>query len=289
MNVSEDEEEEDDEEEEEGGDERPLIEDEHFEDVFPAHAKVSELRAWSYSNFCVQWKKHFSHVRFFHRVWGVCDFCRKRQVLAPRHRVNADSDEMSDSDEEEMDESEEEISERAARMAVDSALELSDDPSVEEVNNAMERVSQVIEEQVHHREVRDQEWMDHLDQAWESRKTYKRAIISMISEGRMRVEDHIPHITFDFAASLPLPNELERATAFDFADVRRVRCFGVLDDGKKHQHNFLFWEYISTGNSNTTISLLDKYVPISSFLLFPNSFCCSPGILQRMSRRRGLS
>ena len=54
MNVSEDEEEEDDEDEEEGGDERPLIEDEHFEDVFPAHAKVSELRAWSYSNFCVQ-------------------------------------------------------------------------------------------------------------------------------------------------------------------------------------------------------------------------------------------
>ena len=129
-------------------------------------------------------------MRFFHRTRGVCDFCRKRQVLAPRHRVNADSDEMSDSDEEEMDESEEEISERAARMAVDSALELSDDPSVEEVNNAMERVSQVIEEQVHHRDVRDQEWMDHLDQAWESRKIYKRAIDQQT--------DSIPRVVLGF-------------------------------------------------------------------------------------------
>jgi len=41
---------------------------------------------------------------------------------------------------------------------------------------------------------------------------------------------------------------------------RNVRVFGINDGGRKHQYNLFLWDYVSTGNPNCTIGLLDYFL-----------------------------
>ena len=122
-----------------------------------------------------------------------------------------------------------------------------------------ERIGRVI----HHREVANSEWKEHLEHAQEFRHRYSderrraKEEYDKVKEGLLAEDKYVPHWTFDFAASR-LPQDIEKPVAFDFNQLRHVRCFGVMDDGKRMQTNYLFWEYYTTGNANTTISLLDK-------------------------------
>ena len=275
-------------------DEEITIEELHERrDPFPDGIRYDKLMTYSYSGFRAQWRESFRHVRFFHAVWGECDKCRKFQVgaygrrhansSAPVHEEEQQEDgelDLSDMDLSDIEAEEEEegidgrldseLLERTALLRLDAA-------------ENEEQVEEVLTHFNHHRERQNEEWNEHLAHAQERRHGYSselhrsRTEYAECKNEQRAPEDYTPHFTFDFAASLWLPEDIEKVTAFDFNNIRRVRCFGVLDDGAKHQCNFLFWEYYTTGNGNSTISLLDKYVIagvcINNFVkLFPLTY-----------------
>ena len=112
-----------------------------------------QLRHWSYPNFCKQMKTHFSHVRYFHAVWGECDKCRKYQAGLGRLQANpASGDRLSIFQDEEQAQrvnSDSEEDEEELRL---EEMDLGDNE--EEVES---RVMQTQEERIgrviHHREV----------------------------------------------------------------------------------------------------------------------------------------
>lgn len=256
-------------------------------EIFDENMNVRELQYWSYTNFCKQWRKYFKHVKFFHTVWGQCDVCRKFQAGVQRVRVNRevahdknenrnriDTQEEENDNEQQQNEAMQVVDylEAEARCAIDAAAEQDED-----------EVIRVSEHYQQHRERRNEEWSEHLNHAQELRHYYKNEldrsteICRRVREGELNEEEYVPHFTFDFAASLWLPQEVEKETAFDFNDIRNVRCFGIREDGQKFQHNQVFWEYITSGNANSTISLLDRYlrerVPQKRYKLMSDSTC----------------
>lgn len=241
-------------------------------DSFQDGICYDKLMTYSYSGFRTQWRKFFRHVRFFHAVWGECDVCRKFQVGAyGRRHVNSSAQEIESEKEDEEEVEEEGEVEHMHFSDDDEEDELLDAELLERTARARldtaeneEEVEEVVTHFAHFRERQNEKWNEHLAHAQERRHGYSDELHRSRTEytewknEQRSPDDYVPHFTFDFAASLWLPQDIEKVTAFDFNDIRRVRCFGVLDDGAKHQYNYIFWEYYTTGNANTTISLLDK-------------------------------
>ena len=60
-------------------------------------------------------------------------------------------------------------------------------------------------------------------------------------------ENHVTHLTFDFAKQLELPCHTREVGPLYFKVGYRIQLFGIAEEARKRQHNYLFAEHQSIG------------------------------------------
>ena len=99
-----------------------------------------------------------------------------------------------------------------------------------------------------------QQLTSHLDEAHEEREFYKAEIASVQKIlGETEVGD-VPaeaHITFDFAQQLELPHHTRQVGPIYFKSRFKVHLFGICDEPRNQQHNYLFHEGETIGVDGT--------------------------------------
>lgn len=103
--------------------------------------------------------------------------------------------------------------------------------------------------------------MHHLETARDERSYYKYAI------DNAKEPAGAVHLTFDFAQQLEVPYQTRQVGALYFKVRFRVQCFGVCEEAKKVQVNYLFHEGESIGQDgskahgpNAVLSMLDHHL-----------------------------
>lgn len=118
---------------------------------------------------------------------------------------------------------------------------------------------------------------NHIKSAQRERDHYRNVCVAAKEEldGRPRIEGSITpcstnlrnvHYTFDFAQSVLLPTHCRQEGALYFLSPFKVNFFGICNDGRTLQHNYVFGESESIGedgqqshSANSVVSMLDDF------------------------------
>jgi hypothetical protein len=109
------------------------------------------------------------------------------------------------------------------------------------------------------------EWNKHVLRAKETRKVYRdeiasaqRGYLKLISDisNQKLLEDYVPHITFDFAQNLGLPQIVDQPQDLYFVSQRWLQLFSIRDDGAGIQYNYLYDEGDGGKGGNYVASML---------------------------------
>lgn len=93
----------------------------------------------------------------------------------------------------------------------------------------------------------------HLHKAKSAREEYKKDTKLAKDSGEFS------HISFDFAQNMYLPHLTDQASSFYFFSLFNVSLFGVLDEGKRKQMNYIYSEADGAKGSNNVLSMLMDY------------------------------
>lgn len=91
-------------------------------------------------------------------------------------------------------------------------------------------------------------WHDHVMRAKEARRVYQAELATAqqgyanFLAGSPKAAEYVPHVTFDFAQDLGLPQLSNQPQELYFTSQRSIRLFSVRDDGARIQYNFLYDE-----------------------------------------------
>jgi len=246
------------------------------------NAGVDGLRDISRRSWCRLMRDYMQkHIRFVRPGHGYCDECAEYEAIlgarcfqAIMNAVNWPELERYPADD------------AGNTSIVQDAQDVLDDYEIEDGDRRRAGVNMMMHLICHRRARRRYRESTQLARKARERledfeSTECRAIATMPAGEREHIVEHLEYVesyTFDFSAPLRVPQTPHLPSVCDFTTTRSVRMFGVRDNANGKMVVYLFWEYLSTGNPNSVISLLNDFLtrrPVKAPLLFLHADNCA--------------